>query len=147
MLSRNSSRRMSPCISMLHTATGLDGPETWSLVRPHRYGCIPRANEKPICIAAKLFKQVLDGAGPNAKIRGFATNVSNYNGYNPTTPDVIYGAGPDNPNWSELRYAKALTPYLEAEGLPAHFIIDQGRSGAQGIRLEGGHWCNIRDAG
>lgn len=106
-----------------------------------------QADSNSVYIAAKLFKQVLDGAGPNAKIRGFATNVSNYNGYNPSTPDVIYGSGPDNPNWSELRYAKALTPYLEAEGLPAHFIIDQGRSGAQGIRLEGGHWCNIRDAG
>jgi len=29
---------------------------------------------------AKLFKQVLTTAGPRAKIRGFATNVSNYNG-------------------------------------------------------------------
>lgn len=67
--------------------------------------------------------------------------------YNATTPDIIYGAGPDNPNWSELRYAQALTPYLQAEGLPAHFIIDQGRSGAQNIRLQGGHWCNIKDSG
>lgn len=104
-------------------------------------------NWHELCIAAKVFKQVLDGAGPGAKIRGFATNVSNYNGYNPTTPDIIYGPGPDNPNWSELRYAKALTPYLEAEGLPAHFIIDQGRSGAQNIRVAGGNWCNIKDAG
>lgn len=30
--------------------------------------------------AAKLFKQVLTMAGTGAKIRGFATNVSNYNG-------------------------------------------------------------------
>lgn len=135
---------------MPRTATGWDGPTTWSLVRPHSPPSrffFPQADRNSVYIAAKLFKQVLDGAGPNAKIRGFATNVSNYNGYNPSTPDVIYGSGPDNPNWGELRYAKALTPYLEAEGLPAHFIIDQGRSGAQGIRLEGGHWCNIRDAG
>ncbi|KAH0611925.1 uncharacterized protein H6S33_009977 [Morchella sextelata] len=97
--------------------------------------------------AAKVFKQVVDGAGSGAKIRGFATNVSNYNAYNATVPDVIYGPGPDNPNWSELKYAKALAPYLEAEGLPSKFIIDQGRSGAQNIRTEGGHWCNIKDAG
>ncbi|KAI5809125.1 1, 4-beta cellobiohydrolase [Peziza echinospora] len=97
--------------------------------------------------AAKLFKEVLTRAGGNAKIRGFATNVSNYNAFNPKTADIIYGAGPDNPNWSELRYAQALAPYLEAEGLPAHFIIDQGRSGAQNIRTKGGHWCNIADSG
>ncbi|RPB04000.1 cellulase [Choiromyces venosus 120613-1] len=98
-------------------------------------------------ILSLLFKEVVSGAGPNAKIRGFATNVSNYNGYNATTPDAIYGPGPDNPNLSELRYAKALQPYLEAEGLPAQFIIDQGRSGAQNIRDLGGHWCNIEGAG
>lgn len=96
---------------------------------------------------AKLFKQVMTMAGPGTKIRGFATNVSNYNAYNPATPDIIYGPGPDNPNWSELRYAKALAPFLEKEGLPTHFIIDQGRSGAQNIRTQGGHWCNIRDSG
>ena len=97
--------------------------------------------------SAKLFKEVLRRAGKGAKIRGFATNVSNYNAYKATTPDIIYGAGPDNENWSEHRYVTALTPYLEKEGLPAKFIIDQGRSGQQNIRLQGGHWCNIADSG
>ncbi|KAI5784694.1 1, 4-beta cellobiohydrolase [Geopyxis carbonaria] len=105
---------------------------------------------------AKIFGEVLSLANGNAtanstaatnKIRGFATNVSNYNGYNPSTPDPIYGAGPDNPNWSELRYAHALTPYLAAQGLPAQFIIDQGRSGVQNLRETGGNWCNIDGAG
>jgi cellulose 1,4-beta-cellobiosidase len=78
---------------------------------------------------AKIMKEVVDIANGNqtnatnpAKIRGYSTNVSNYNAYNSTTPDPIYG---DNPNWSELRYATALSPYLEALGLPVHFIIDQ----------------------
>jgi cellulose 1,4-beta-cellobiosidase len=101
--------------------------------------------------SAKLFKEVIEIAnnatGTENKIRGFATNVSNYNGYNPSTPDKIYGPGPDNAQWSELRYAQALAPFLEAEGLPAHFIIDQGRSGQQNIREQGGHWCNIDDSG
>ncbi|KAF8253946.1 cellulase [Wilcoxina mikolae CBS 423.85] len=94
---------------------------------------------------AKLMKKVLDIANHNqtypsnpAKIRSFSTNVSNYNGYNPTTPDKMYGPGPDNPNWSELRYAKALMPYLQAEGLPIHFIIDQVAGRALG---------NIKGAG
>ncbi|KAF9443221.1 glycoside hydrolase family 6 protein [Macrolepiota fuliginosa MF-IS2] len=103
---------------------------------------------------AAVFADILSIANGNqtnptnpAKIRGFSTNVSNYNGYNPTTPDPIYGAGPDNPNWSEFRYAQALQPFLEARGLPAHFIIDQGRSGQQNIRSEGGNWCNVNNAG
>lgn len=101
--------------------------------------------------SAKLYKEVLTIANNSTrkanKIRGFATNVSNYNGYNPTTPDIIYGPGPDNTQWSELRYVTALAPFLEAEGLPAHFIIDQGRSGQQNIRAQGGHWCNINKSG
>ncbi|RPA81014.1 cellobiohydrolase [Ascobolus immersus RN42] len=105
------------------------------------------ANLEP---SAKLFKEVVRRAGKNVKIRGFATNVSNYNAYKATVPDIIYGGNathPDNANWSEHRYVTALTPYLLKEGLPAKFIIDQGRSGAQNIRLKGGHWCNIADSG
>ncbi|KAF8543145.1 hypothetical protein BDD12DRAFT_875176 [Trichophaea hybrida] len=88
-------------------------------------------------------KKVLDIAHHNqtyhsnpAKISGFSTNGSNYNGYNPTTPDKISGPGPDNRNWSELRYAKALVPYLQAEGLPIHFIIDQQPAPEAGARSE-----------
>ncbi|KAK0629462.1 glycoside hydrolase family 6 protein [Bombardia bombarda] len=66
-------------------------------------------------LAAKEFAKVvaLAGAGKN-KIRGFATNVSNYNPFNAT-----------------------------AEGLPAHFIVDQGRVTVDGARKEWGEWCNV----
>ncbi|PWW77312.1 Glycoside Hydrolase Family 6 protein [Tuber magnatum] len=38
-------------------------------------------------------------------------------------------------------------PHLEAKGLPAQFIVDQGRSGSQNIRDNGGHWCSIKETG
>jgi len=36
---------------------------------------------------------------------------------------------------------------LTSKGFPAHFIVDQGRSGVQNIRAEWGNWCNIKGAG
>ncbi|KAG8918875.1 Beta-glucosidase cel3A, partial [Tulasnella sp. 417] len=32
-------------------------------------------------------------------------------------------------------------------GFPAHFIVDQGRSGQQNLRVAWGDWCNIKGAG
>ena len=101
-----------------------------------------------VCAAVDVFKKVLEKAGKGVKIRGFSTNVANYNPYDPPLVDpAIYRPGSFNPNWSELRYIKALAPYLRECGLPTHFIVDQGRSGAQGIRDSPTHWCNVKGAG
>ena len=73
------------------------------------------------------------------------TNVSNYNGYRLASPPNYTDP---NPNYDESRFHAAITPYLEAAGFPAHFIVDQGRSGQQpGGRVEWGHWCNVRNSG
>ncbi|KAK0119372.1 hypothetical protein ONS95_010823 [Cadophora gregata] len=78
-----------------------------------------------------------------AKIRGFATDVSNFNPY-------IANPRANYTEWShsfdELNYAQSLAPHLAAASpsLPAHFIIDQGRSGLQNTRTEWGEWCNVR---
>jgi cellulose 1,4-beta-cellobiosidase len=73
---------------------------------------------------------------PDASVRGVATDVSNYNGVgtNPTQ-------GKD-----ELAYHQNLAPLLRAQGFPAHFIVDQGRSGNQ-VQVEGDTWCNLKTAG
>jgi hypothetical protein len=81
------------------------------------------------------------------KIRGFSTNVSNYNSFNGTTPDTAYGPGPKNPNWNELKYIQALTVLLKQSNIPAQFIVDQGRSGQADLRPEGKYWCNVKGAG
>ncbi|KAG8961663.1 hypothetical protein FRC05_005837 [Tulasnella sp. 425] len=99
-----------------------------------------QANQDP---AAQLFAQVYKSATPN-RVRGLATNVANYNALHATTPDPITQG---NPCVDELSYVQALGPKLASNGFPAHFIIDQGRSGQQNLRGQWGDWCNIKGAG
>ena len=75
-----------------------------------------------------------------AKIRGFSTDVSNFNPYtaNPRENYTEY-----NNAYDELHYAEVLAPHLTNNSLPAHFIIDQGRSGLQNTRTTWGDWCNV----
>ncbi|KAJ2931102.1 hypothetical protein H1R20_g5996, partial [Candolleomyces eurysporus] len=97
--------------------------------------------------SAKIFAEVLEGAkaiNPSAKVRGLAINVSNYNQYiAPVREDYTEWSN----SWDEWHYVNSLTPHLEEAGYPAHFIVDQGRSGKAGIRTEWGQWCNIKNAG
>jgi cellulose 1,4-beta-cellobiosidase len=58
---------------------------------------------------------------------------SNYNGL----------GNNDQAGRDELVYINNLSPLLEARGYPAHFIVDQGRSGNQTAPREGGDWCNF----
>lgn len=81
-------------------------------------------NLKP---TAQIFAKVVEMAkkiNPAAKIRGYATNVSNYN---PFQAKVRENYTEWSPSWDESHYASSLAPFLEAEGLPSNFIIDQGR--------------------
>ncbi|KAI9163925.1 putative exoglucanase 3 precursor protein [Paramyrothecium foliicola] len=99
--------------------------------------------------SAKQFAKVVELAktqsGNNStKIRGFSTNVSNYNPFNAEVrePYTEYSN-----SWDESHYASSLAPHLEAAGLPTNFIIDQGRVAAPGAREEWGEWCNVSPAG
>ncbi|KAG4438561.1 hypothetical protein IFR05_005936 [Cadophora sp. M221] len=76
-----------------------------------------------------------------ATIRGFATDVSNFNPYiaNPRANYTEWSK-----SFDELNYAQSLAPHLTNNSLPAHFIIDQGRSGLQNTRTEWGEWCNAK---
>ncbi|TVY56818.1 1,4-beta-D-glucan cellobiohydrolase CEL6B, partial [Lachnellula cervina] len=75
-----------------------------------------------------------------AQIRGFSTDVSNFNPYiaDPRANYTQYSNAYD-----ELHYAEVLAPHLANNSLPAHFIIDQGRSGLQNTRTTWGEWCNV----
>ena len=72
-------------------------------------------------------------------------DVANYNGLSVSGPDTKITQG--NPNYDEIHYIQALSPLLSQQGFPAQFIVDQGRSGQQGIRNEWGDWCNVLNAG
>jgi cellulose 1,4-beta-cellobiosidase len=65
---------------------------------------------------AELLGEILKDARiyhANATVRGLATNVSNYNGL----------GNQKEASRDELKYIKALAPYLEKVGYPAHFIV------------------------
>ncbi|KZS93371.1 cellulase [Sistotremastrum niveocremeum HHB9708] len=99
------------------------------------------ANLQP---AATLFGQIYQSAGSPNTVRGLATNVANYNSYTTNSPDPCTQG---DPNYDELLYITALAPLLSSSGFPAHFIVDQGRSGQQNLRQQWGDWCNIKGAG
>ncbi|KAG8944452.1 hypothetical protein FRC00_010567, partial [Tulasnella sp. 408] len=98
------------------------------------------ANQDP---AAQLFASIYT-AVPNNRVRGLATNVANYNPLQLTVSDPVTQG---NPTPDELSYVRALGPKLTANGFPAHFIVDQGRSGKEKLRDAWGNWCNIEGAG
>jgi cellulose 1,4-beta-cellobiosidase len=109
---------------------------------------------------------------PFDKMRGFATNVANYQPLGsmcPWAPDQGYrnayclnGAHQDdeccadacklesqwNPANNELNYAQDLVLAAAGElGFDAHAIIDTGRNGVADMRQDCSNWCNIRGAG
>jgi cellulose 1,4-beta-cellobiosidase len=94
--------------------------------------------------AAQEFAKVVKLAGTfkkGSKIRGFSTDVSNYNPYiaDPRANYTQYSN-----SYDEFHYAQSLAPHLVNNTLPAHFIIDQGRSGLQNTRADWGEWCNVK---
>jgi cellulose 1,4-beta-cellobiosidase len=92
-----------------------------------------------------MFKEILTMAGGPDRIRGFATDVSNYNpAKDPTNPKRDPHAAPSD----ELGYIVDLNKALEAEGITGKgFIIDTSRGGKAYIRTSPGNWCNIKGAG
>jgi cellulose 1,4-beta-cellobiosidase len=93
---------------------------------------------------AQIFKQVLTEAGGADRIRGFATNVSNYN----TLADAEgKKLGPANPCPDERTYVSKLSEELRRVGITnKQFIIDTSRNG-RAVRKTWGSWCNVKGAG
>jgi cellulose 1,4-beta-cellobiosidase len=94
---------------------------------------------------SRIFKEVLDEAGGASMIRGFTTNVSNFN----TLSD---GDGkrlePSDPCPDELTYVGKLAGSLAEVGITGKgFVIDTSRDGRGGIRAKWGVWCNAKGAG
>jgi cellulose 1,4-beta-cellobiosidase len=92
---------------------------------------------------AKVYAEVMKMAAP-AKIRGFATNVANYNVVKATVDDPI---AKDTKIKDEASFVQAMSQELQAVGLPTNFIIDTSRSGTEKSRTVWGNWCNIKKAG
>jgi len=94
---------------------------------------------------ARLMKQVLEKAGGVDRIRGFATNTSNYNALEGEWGKELE---PTNPAPNELAYVEALGKAMDEEGVPGrHFMVDTSRNGVQQSRTKWGNWCNVAKAG
>jgi len=93
---------------------------------------------------AQIFKQVLTEAGGADKIRGFATNVSNYNTLSDAEGKKL---GPANPCPDERTYVSKFSEELRRVGITnKQFIIDTARNG-RAVRKTWGSWCNVKGAG
>jgi cellulose 1,4-beta-cellobiosidase len=88
---------------------------------------------------------VLTMAGGVNRVRGFATNVSNYN---PLHGEDGKKLEPSNPAPNETMYVQKLAETLTKAGIANKgFIIDTSRNGREGLRHKWGNWCNIKGAG
>jgi cellulose 1,4-beta-cellobiosidase len=94
---------------------------------------------------AQIYRDVLAQAGGADKIRGFATNVSNY--------DTLKGGDiarlePSDPCPDELTYVEKLAASLAEVGIVGKgFLVDTSRNGRAGIKSKSGSWCNVAGAG
>jgi cellulose 1,4-beta-cellobiosidase len=97
--------------------------------------------------AAELAKAYKAGGSPS-QLRGFATNIAGWNQWDAEpgefsgSPDAQY-----NKAQNEKKYVTLLGAALKTAGMPNHALVDTGRSGNPGGRLEWGDWCNVVDAG
>jgi len=100
---------------------------------------------KNLAKSIPLYKEVLTMAGGTDRLRGFATDVSNYDpAQDPTAPKRV----PEYAASDELGYVNDLAAALTKAGIPGKgFIIDTSRDGRPNIRTAAGNWCNIKGAG
>lgn len=89
-----------------------------------------------------MFEDVFKAAGSPSQVRGLAVNVANWNAFTSSTAEF---SSPYNKASDEATYGKLLSTRLGS--FPAHFIMDTGRNGRQGLRTEWGDWCNVKGAG
>lgn len=94
---------------------------------------------------AHIFREVLDDAGGVDLVRGFSTNVSNFNTLSDRDGQRLE---PSAPCPDELTYVEKLSSSLADVGISGKaFVIDTGRNGRGGIRSKAGVWCNVKGAG
>jgi cellulose 1,4-beta-cellobiosidase len=115
---------------------------------------------------AREYAQIIGSMDVISHIRGFATNVANYqplgtqcptitwclNGANPTHPccaDPCKLLTQWNPGNNEMNYVAVLSETFKKlyPTFSPKFIIDTGRNGVTNMRQNCANWCNIRNAG
>jgi len=113
---------------------------------------------------SQAFAQTVSSLGILNKIRGFATNVANYQPLGVQCPQIGWCLNGQhqsdaccadpcrlssqyNPANNELNYISVLSSIFHISGGSPHFIVDTGRNGVGNMRGDCANWCNIRGAG
>ncbi|KAL6866287.1 1,4-beta-D-glucan cellobiohydrolase cel6c [Amphichorda felina] len=97
---------------------------------------------------AKELASVYTAAGSPSQVRGIATNVAGWNQWDMEPGEFSDDADAQyNKAQNEKLFLELFSPELEKAGMPGNAIVDVGRSGNPGGRLEWGDWCNVVDAG
>ncbi|KAL5119097.1 1,4-beta-D-glucan cellobiohydrolase cel6c [Pleosporales sp. CAS-2024a] len=103
------------------------------------------ANLKP---GAQELAAVYKSAGSPAQVRGVSTNVAGWNAYDQSPGEFASSSDAKyNKAQNEKLYVSMISPELKTAGMPSQAIIDTGRNGVTGLRLEWGDWCNVKGAG
>ncbi|KAH7306003.1 glycoside hydrolase family 6 protein [Stachybotrys elegans] len=97
---------------------------------------------------ARELANAYKNAGSPSQFRGFATNVAGWNQWDAEPGE--FASAPDaqwNKAQNEKKYVELFGAALASAGMPNHAIVDTGRSGKPGGRLEWGDWCNVVNTG
>ncbi|KAI0539592.1 glycoside hydrolase family 6 protein [Xylaria digitata] len=97
---------------------------------------------------ADAIADVYASAGKPAQLRGFATNVANWNAWD-LSPGEFARADDsrDIRPSNEKDFVRILSSALGARGVPTHAILDTSRNGVNGLRWSWDEWCNVDGAG
>jgi cellulose 1,4-beta-cellobiosidase len=116
------------------------------------------------------YVQIVQQLNIASKIRGFATNIANYQPIGQLCPNLTSNGQPYclvssnqgqvccsdpcheesqyNPGNNELNYIANLDNSFKNAGISGkQYVIDSGRNGVPNMRSDCANWCNIRNAG
>jgi len=99
---------------------------------------------------ATIFNNVLNKAGGASKIRGFVTNLANYQplGTLSSTDDPCNLQKDYNKAINEVIYVNMLSQSLSSAGIrDKRYVIDTSRNGVPNARSNCSNWCNINKSG
>ncbi|KAK4165548.1 1, 4-beta cellobiohydrolase [Cladorrhinum sp. PSN259] len=106
--------------------------------------------DKNLIQAAKELSLIYTLSNRPSQLRGFATNVANYNSWDLSPGEFDRSAReewPENHAQNEQKYVRMLGQALAKVGVPNRAVVDTSRSGVQGLRYEWLDWCNVDGAG
>lgn len=107
--------------------------------------CIRHTGNDNLSPGAQELANAYKNAGSPKQVRGFATNVAGWNSWDQTPGEFSSSSDAQyNKCQNEKIYVDTFAPLLSQNGMPNHAIVDTGRNGVTGLRIEWGDWCNCR---